>query len=380
MARIALAIFRLEPRGGLEDHCIRIAEELVRRGHEVTIFTTVGSNDGGIPATILEASDWRWTNHGRMRRFARLFAEAAAGHDRTVAFQPIPGADILFCADLPRNRADSPLLKRLTPRFRAYAALERACFSPAAKTRIICLARPQADQFHERYGTPSERIAILPPSIDKAKRRPEWRNPATRRAAREALGVPEGACTWLWLGLQPAVKGLDRVIGALATHPEAHLLIAGLSGDDRRAGAIQAQAKALSAGGRMHWLGYLDRDRMLEAIAAADVLAHPARTEVTGGVILEAMINGLPVVTTANCGFAEHVTASGGGIVLPIPFDAQRFSEALTESCGDANRQMSARGIAYGGTAPLYDGIAAAADLVESPLWPVAAPIRSREQ
>ena len=48
---------------------------------------------------------------------------------------------------------------------------------------------------------------------------------------------------------------------------------------------------------------------------AADYLVHAARTENTGTVLIEAMICGLPVLVTGNCGFAFHVHDADAGIM-----------------------------------------------------------------
>lgn len=366
--RIALAIYRMLPRGGLEDQCLRLARELTRRGHEVTIHTTVPDDTAGIATRVIDQPPWRISNHGRMASFARRISHLRANHmfDRLVSFQPLPGADILFSADLLRNRADESWARRLTPRFRSHARLEQACFSPAANTRVFCLGARQAAEYRQRYDTPGPRLTLLPPSIDPDMRQPERRSPDGRAALRRRLGLSDQQRAWLWLGLQPHTKGLDRAIGALATNPGATLIIGGLAEADDKARNYRAMAETGKVAGRIRWLGYLDRDGVLDSFAAADVLVHPARREVTGGVILEALINGLPVVTTENCGFAEHVTASGCGVVIDERCIAAELARAIATATGPDHAAMSARGILYGKEARLYDGIAVAADLVEA--------------
>ena len=59
---------------------------------------------------------------------------------------------------------------------------------------------------------------------------------------------------------------------------------------------------------RISFLGH--REDIPELMAAADLLVHPARHDTTGTVILEAVVNGLPVITTSTCGYAHHVEAA----------------------------------------------------------------------
>lgn len=367
--KIGIAIYRLEPRGGLEDNCIRIAAELARRGHEPTLFTAGSNPDLSLPVEAIVPRRRAFSNHGRLDAFAQTFARISAGRfDRTVAFQPMPGADVLFLADTLRDRTDAPWPKRMTPRFRTFARLERSCFAPPARTRIIGLATPQMRAFVERYPASRERIAIIPPSMPESRRRPELRD-RLRETARQEIGLGPDCPAWLWLGLQPEIKGLDRAIAALADHPQAQLLVGGLEPTDRKVRRHLARAAQLGVAGRVRCLGYISGDRFFRTLAAADVLAHPARLDVTGGVILEAIVNGLPVVATDICGFAGHIEASGSGKVVSGSFDHGAFSKCLGQAGGAANAEFSRKGIAYGAREELYSGIGAACDLIEAGRW-----------
>lgn len=373
--KIAIGILRLLPRGGLEDHAIRLAEALAARGHEVVMHTTGRLPGIGVATVSLDRRRKALTNHGRMAAFAADFGDATRGRfDRVVGFQPMPGLDVLFLADHLRNRPDAPLLKRLTPRFRGYAGLEAACFGPASRTRIMGLARPQLRAFVERYPGAVARMAILPPTITGERRKPHLRTPELREEMRTRLGVDRQAPVWLWLGLQPHIKGLDRAIealaSALASAPAAILLVGGVAPGDGKLAALVRRAAQLGVSHRICWLGYLSGEDVPAHFAAADVLAHPARVDVTGAVILEAIINGLPVVATDCCGFAPHIERSGAGKVVGTPFSPEGFASALAEVGGPGNAVFSANGIDYGQSPELYSGLSVACDLIEAGAWP----------
>jgi UDP-glucose:(heptosyl)LPS alpha-1,3-glucosyltransferase len=363
--RIALGIHRLEPKGGLEDHCLRIAAELRRRGHSVRTF--VARSDPSSATDAIALCGWRLTNHALARHFAERFRRATAtGFDVTVAFQPVPGADVLFIGDPLRDRGDAKFVRRMMPRFRTFAALERGCFDGDARTRVLGLAEAQMRSFRDRYATPGDRIKILPPSIAKSRYRPHLRFGPERAAARARLDLAPGEIVWLWIGLQPRVKGLDRVVEALADAPAGtRLVVCGLSPNSARLGGVRRQARRLGVLDRIGCLGFLPGEDMPTVMAAADVLAHPARHDTTGAAILEAIINGLPVVASGCCGFAEHVRLSGAGKVVDDPFDQSAFHRALAEVVGSANGDYARRGIDYGRRRDLFGGIAAAADAVE---------------
>lgn len=288
------------------------------------------------------------------------------GFDRSVAFQTMPGTDFLFLADMIRSPADAPSWKRLKPRYRAYARLEQECFSEISRTQIIGLAATQMAPFIQRYGVSKERIRIAPPTLSRQKYDPSLRSPNKRAILRRDLELPGDACVWLWLGLVPKTKGLDRVIAALGARPGTRLLIGGLDPSGKAAAKVIRNARLEDIGDRVRFLGYLPPRKVLEAMAASDVLAHPARVEVTGGVILESIINGLPVVATSNCGFAEHIRQSGAGMVLEEPFDQERFVRLLDTVCGVRGEEMSARGLEYGTQIDAFSGLDRICDWIEA--------------
>lgn len=55
-------------------------------------------------------------------------------------------------------------------------------------------------------------------------------------------------------------------------------------------------------------------------MAAADLLLHPAYREAAGIVLLEAITAGLPVLTTAVCGYAHYIVDANCGEAITEPF------------------------------------------------------------
>src|SRR5262249_52899809 len=149
--------------------------------------------------------------------------------------------------------------------------------------------------------------------------RPEFRRNGVREAVRADLGVGAAEQVWLAIGVQPRTKGFDRALRALPDFPQARLLIAGLDESSTRgAAALAAGARRRGLSSRVSFLGH--REDIPELMAAADLLVHPARHDTTGTVILEAVVNGLPVITTAACGYARHVADAEAGVVIAAPF------------------------------------------------------------
>ena len=70
-----------------------------------------------------------------------------------------------------------------------------------------------------------------------------------------------------------------------------------------------------------------------ELLLAADLLIHPSLKESAGMVILEAIVAGLPVLTTSSCGYAFHVEQAQAGVVCPMPFQQELFKSSNLKRC-----------------------------------------------
>jgi UDP-glucose:(heptosyl)LPS alpha-1,3-glucosyltransferase len=298
-------------------------------------------------------------------RFAGAFHSATHGHfDRVVGFNKLLGLDVLYCADPPFVARARGMLRRALPRHRVQVRLEAASFAPESNTKIIVLTPQLADLYARSWNTPPDRFTILPPGINPDRRQPHLRDSHNRQVARAALDISPDRRVWLWIGVQPHKKGLDRVIAALELEPHTLLLTAGVGARSDDARGALALASRVGAADRIRFLGH--REDVAALMAAADLLVHPARQETTGQVVLEAVVNGLPAIVSEICGFAEHVRAADAGIVLAEPFAQGDLVRALAR-LRDAriSEDYSRNGIAYGSNPDLFSGLSTAANLIE---------------
>jgi UDP-glucose:(heptosyl)LPS alpha-1,3-glucosyltransferase len=355
--RLALPIVSLFPWGGLQRDCMRLARAAKQAGHAVTIFAarTSGQLPSDLDVRVLPVRSF--TNHGRNRQFSVALRDATAGHfDRVVGFDKMPGLDVLYCGDLCFADSKQGAWTRLDPRVRGMLAMEKACFGPDSRTRVLALAEPQIAAYRRAWRTPAERFILLPPPIDIGRRHPEYRRDGTRERLRTEFKLAEETLALLSIGGWPYRKGFDRAIAALPAVPQASLLVCGVAAESREATALLDQAHRLRVADRVRLVGC--REDVPELLAAADVLVHPARAETTGTVILEAIINGLPVVTTQACGFASHVREADAGIVVSEPFTSSELIDALGRASEPSRRQIwSANAAVYGTNPRLYQGV-----------------------
>ncbi|TGS72242.1 glycosyltransferase [Mesorhizobium sp. M3A.F.Ca.ET.201.01.1.1] len=321
---IAIAVADLVRAGGVERDAARVARVLIDRGHRVRLYSTsAGPLAAGIPITILPARGL--TNHGRMAAFASdLQGAVDRRRQLVVGFQKLTGLDVLYCGDwcfAERRRS------QLLPRYRVMRQLEEACCGPRSNTALLMLSQPQADAYRRAWSIRPERITVLPPTLAPRRILPSLPDPE-RQELRRSLGIEERQNAWLWIGVQPRTKGLDRAVAALSLAPDALLLVAGVDPAHKRARRMFEEADRRGCRDRIVAVGAADHAMLDRLFGACDLLVHPARLDVTGTVIVEALAAGVPVVTTQNCGYAAHVSASGAGLVLSPDASPSAIAEA----------------------------------------------------
>jgi len=331
--KIGFVLFDYFPFGGLERDCFRIASLCAEQGHQVTFFTRTWQGELPARMTVELLGRHGLTIPARNRHFARKLAEILPQRelDGIAGFNKLPGLDVYYGADPCYAAAleQKPPWKRWLPRSRQYLDFERAVFQRGARTVILQYIPRDIPLYKQFYGT-EDRFHVLPPNA----RRHEFSaadQSAARRRVREQNGWSADALVLLFVGSDFRRKGLDRAIRALAALDPALLHRARLAvlGRDEPGRFVRLAAR-LGVAQRVHFLG--GRHDVPDWMLAADVMLHPARSENTGSVLVEALSFGLPEIVTEVCGYASHVTEARAGKVLPEPFDQAALNRALAEA------------------------------------------------
>lgn len=361
--KIALALFRWFPHGGLQRDCLAIATALAARGHDVDILcgTWDGPRPAGIGVRVLGVAGF--TNHARNRSVAARAAALLGGYDRVVGCDRMPGLDVYYAADrcfVAEARAKGALYL-LTPRYRAIAAFERAVFGPDSGTHVLLLHEKQGAPYQAVYGTPDARLHVLPPSIARDRVRPPDAD-RQRAATRAELGLADDHLLLLLIASRYRTKGVDRAIAALGAVPQRERATLLVIGSDDPA-PYEALARKLGVAARLTG----GRDDVVRFLCAADLMLHPARAENTGTVLLEALLCGLPVLCAGVCGFAPHIVRADAGLVLDEPYDPAQCARLLEQALDRARlARWSANARAYAGGTDLHGGIDEAVRLIET--------------
>ncbi|MFM7707246.1 MAG: glycosyltransferase [Gammaproteobacteria bacterium] len=188
-------------------------------------------------------------------------------------------------------------------------------------------------------------------------------------AFRAQFGIPAQRPVAAFVGRVAHEKNIDFLLQMMVELrrlvPDVLLVIAGEGPAEAH---LRALATKLGLDANVLFIGYLERTRgLLDCYRAADVFVFASRTETQGLVLIEAMAQGTPVVSTAVMGTVDVLSGAGGAVVVPeettafavavagVLRDPQRREELSHRAREDAQR-WSSRLMAER-LARLYEGV-----------------------
>ncbi|MBA2677408.1 MAG: glycosyltransferase family 4 protein [Ktedonobacteraceae bacterium] len=225
--------------------------------------------------------------------------------------------------------------KRLYHRTFTIRSLRRA-------TMIISLSESTKQDAIELVGIPAERIQTVYPCIDARFTR-SWEEEALQ-AFREKQGLEQGFI--LYLGTLEPRKNIDTLVEAYARLRQTYaikekLVLAG--GKGWLYDAIFEKVQALGLESEVLFPGYVaDADQTLWYHAAA-AFAYPSLYEGFGLPVAEALVSGVPVVTSNVSSLPE----AGAGVALTVdPHNVEALAAALHKALTDQEFRQQCRAMA----------------------------------
>jgi glycosyltransferase involved in cell wall biosynthesis len=139
----------------------------------------------------------------------------------------------------------------------------------------------------------------------------------------------------LFAGTWRKNKGIQDLVPAFCTlagrHPDLHLMVLG-AGVPR---AVVEQAFPPVFRPRVEMASTTTDEETARAFASCDVFVLPSLFEGTPLTLMEAMMSGLPIVTTATCGMKDVVRDGVTGLLVPLR-SPQRLVDAIERLRADA--------------------------------------------
>ncbi len=353
---IAFGVEHFDPaRGGAERYVWDFAQWLVARGHALTIYAS------GLPralpgATVIGLDLLRYPGSPQYR-FARAFQDALknGAYDLVQGFNHVWPGDVLMLhggvhlafehfnalsAPTSLGRHMKKLGYRLFTKYRALRDNERMQFDDP-RTHYVAVSQRVADDMVRYYPSVRDRIHVIMPGLAGER----YAAPALAgvgRGLRGQWGVPEETVVFLFVSNNFRLKGLHDLIRALPALREPmkgafELWVAGRG----HASAYKRLAARLGVGKQVRFVGSVEDIRTV--YGAADVLVHPSYYDTFGGVCLEAMACGLPVVVSKNAGASEIVQDGVGGVLFEMPAAPQIIAQAMLMAAQESFRRQARR-------------------------------------
>lgn len=349
--KLALLIYQYFPFGGQQRDFMSILLRCQQAGHQIVVYCLRWQGPQPENVELVTVPVKAFSSHVRYQRYTAWVQQELSKHpaDLVIGFSKMPGLDIYYAADpcfAARMNRENSLIKKWLPRYRHFLRYEKAVLDSGSQTEIMLLSPQQQNDFEEFYPGCKSRLHQLAPGID-ASRLPSDDADAERKQFRASFSLTAKDIALLQIGSGFKVKGLDRSIRAFAALPDDIRLRTQfyIVGQDKPGDYLKL-AQSLNVADRCHFLG--GRDDVPLFLRGCDLLLHPAYSESAGYTLLEAVINGLPVLTTDTCGYAFHVERARAGEVCRSPFSQQELNNMLLSMLETLNRRKwQQNGLAY---------------------------------
>jgi len=210
-----------------------------------------------------------------------------------------------------RNKYDSIALKRLARSLEVYTWREADIVLPV--TEVL-------SQIVQEAGVPDSRIRVIPNGINSDR----FRSIPTREEAKSALGL-SGKFVLGFAGFVRGWHDLDRVLDYLAEADgeDQHLL---LVGDGPASESLRRKARELGVAEKFTITGIIDRDEVVNYLAAFDIALQPNVVSYASPLkLFEYLALGHAIVAPATPNILEILTNRENALLFDVDSDDQFF-------------------------------------------------------
>ncbi len=332
--KVALCVKTFSRYGGVELFCYRFSKYLKRNGYAVQVFCGEDATDEAKQGRPLpEVTVLGMLRPGRFLKnlslFRRMKRQVCALPPQTIS---VSFGNFTACTIY---RSGGPHLDFLRRSLRAQRSplrklskTIRRAFSPVnwlmplldmdihtnPRTRcLLAISEKVREAMATQFPSTRDKIAVIPNGVDTSRYNAQT-FAALRKDARIWYSLREGQRAIGFCSTNFELKGLDRLIRALALLPPSCILIA--VGGRNHAKYI-AYARSLGVADRVFFPGRVDD--MPRFYAALDVFCHPSFYDTFGSVVAEALAMGVPAITTRDVGACDLISNGKNGMIVPEP-------------------------------------------------------------
>ncbi|MDG4476297.1 glycosyltransferase family 4 protein [Thiovibrio frasassiensis] len=343
--KIALALENFSRYGGgAESYAVSLADRLMRNGWEVHFFGERWDGEPGgaifhrisIPAFLPAWAKLLLFALKHKRMVADRDFDVILGFGNTIVmnvYQSHGGVHWLttyrkvYSEINPAVRFIKRLLIPLTLKHYVRHWIESAPFRMARLPRIVAISEMVRDDYVAYYGVSPEQVDLVYNGVDP-ERFTAQRTSGERNLFRAAFGIQESEVVFLFVSYDLEKKGIIPLLHAVAQLRKQGgdgfrlMVVGGLPSSriERLVAKLGVQEFVCFAG---------PKKDVHHVFAASDVLVLPTYYDTCSLVVFEAMMSGLPVITTFYNGAAGIIDNGKDGFVVSHPPDSAEIASKM---------------------------------------------------
>ncbi len=352
--KIALIIYKFLPsKGGGEGYLACLANQLVKRGHEVHVFTHDWENSNNLiqfhtipairfPKFLKEVSFV--INCCRALQTENFDIIQVVGRALGMnVFNPHCGVEKAWLKQDYQSMRNPfyRSLKRITtffsPRQNFILWIDKKQYTDKKVSKIIAISDMiKNDMIHYHHVDP-QKITVIYNGVDTRRFNPTKRD-LFRNVIRKKLSIGD-EFVLLYISNNFRLKGLHTLIRSLDVLKQSHTNFKALIIGRGKKSTYHKLAKRLNCQDNVLFLGQVDE--IEKYYAASDLYVHPTHYDSCSLVVTEALASGLPVITTKYDGASGLIDDGNEGFVLKDPLDYNKLAEMITVFFDEELRQKA---------------------------------------
>ena len=178
----------------------------------------------------------------------------------------------------------------------------------------------------------AERIYVCPRGVDAGQFTPSRKSEEIRREMRETANLPANSIVLLYAGRISPEKNIGLLVDImeqLESDPRDFRLI--VAGAGPQSEWLQGESERRTSG-KIIQLGHLEKEKLADYYANADIFVHPNPKEPFGIAPLEAMASGVATVAPNAGGILSYADGENAWLVEPT---GAAFADAIREIADD---------------------------------------------
>ena len=334
--RLLFAIQKLDKRlGGAERFTTNLIKSMLKRGHDVTIacyswdkqYEELGIKFIRIPKPGFLSDPWEAYSRSLREEIEKLKIkpDIVCGLTQMYPQDVHRFAGGIYAYWLPKKYPRTWFFQKFMPRNRRILESEKKIYDPKNLKYAVAISEMDKALLKKYYAFPEERIITIYNGIDQTEFHNNGREEA-RQKLTQANAIDPAKRIVLFSANNYKRKGLPEAVEAiLETKDPSRFALVVIGKPDKS--LRSALKRKIEDKFQTVWLSRVDDPA--EYYRGSDIMLFPTHYDSFANVTAEAMLCGLPLITTKDAGGAEMVTPGVNGFIVDDSFKTQEMAEAL---------------------------------------------------